>query len=105
MPTGPKPDCDILIAGGGFVGMAQALALADDCAGKGFEIILADAADPAKKLPRDWRASAITAASSRMLKRLGVWDKIGEENIQAGLANADQRRSAGAGCTPAHSEI
>jgi len=68
--------CDILIAGGGFVGTALALALADGHTGKGFSVVLADAADPAAPGDTDWRASAITAASRRMLNRLGVWQAI-----------------------------
>ncbi len=83
-----KLDCDILIAGGGFVGMALALALADETLGKGFDVILADAAAPNPDRGRDWRASAITAASCRMLKRLGVWQWIGGDNMQSVSAMA-----------------
>ena len=71
-----------MIAGGGFVGMALALALADDRHGNGFDVILADALDRKKDTPADWRASAITAASRRMLERLGVWEKIDNRHRQ-----------------------
>lgn len=72
-----------MIAGGGFVGLALALALAGDQFGKGFNVVVADAVDPANDTRQDWRASAITAASRRMLEKLGVWEKIGNQHMQA----------------------
>lgn len=66
-------DADVAIAGGGFVGMALALALAGAKGGEDLNIVIVDAADPEVLAPPDPRASAITAASRRMLDRLGVW--------------------------------
>ncbi len=71
------PACEILIAGGGLVGLAQALALADLGDGDQGKIVLVDRAPlTPKSKTQDLRAFAITAASRRMLTRLGVWEKI-----------------------------
>lgn len=69
--------CAVLVAGGGLVGLAQALALAELGDGKRGKIVLVDQAPlgPGSK-GNDLRAFAITAASRRMLTRLGVWEKI-----------------------------
>ena len=63
-------DADILIIGGGLVGLTAALA----CAHKGASIILMDAEDPAKHLEAgfDGRASAIAASSYQMYRHLGI---------------------------------
>lgn len=64
-----------VIAGGGLVGMTQALALAGLAVGDE-RILLVDAAKPSTSSDDDLRASAITAASRRMLARLGIWQGI-----------------------------
>lgn len=65
---------DIAIVGGGLAGSLAALALAD----RGFSCALIDAGDP--KVMRgadfDGRTSAISYASSRVFKRLGLWEVI-----------------------------
>ncbi|BDY03617.1 FAD-dependent monooxygenase [Ferrimonas sp. YFM] len=63
---------DILIAGGGMVGAASALALAD----LGLEVTLFEAREPEEydaEQPMDLRVSAISQASERLLESLGGW--------------------------------
>src|SRR5271169_5674826 len=65
---------DVIIAGGGFVGMTLALALGST-APKGFRVALIDADPPQKKEP-DARASALSAASKGLLSVLGIWPEL-----------------------------
>ena len=65
----------MLIAGGGFAGLALALALRQ-ALGPGFAVTLVD---PALAHGEDPRASAIAAAPRRMFEALGVWDAVGAE--------------------------
>lgn len=63
---------DVVIAGGGHVGAALALALKD--ADRRMSVALVD---PQPRNGRtDARASAIAAAARRMLERLGVWEVL-----------------------------
>ncbi|MFD2182573.1 ubiquinone biosynthesis hydroxylase [Rhodoplanes azumiensis] len=63
----------VVIAGGGFAGLALALALRQSL-GPTFEVVVAD---PAVARPAvDARASAIAAATRRMLETLGVWPSV-----------------------------
>jgi 2-octaprenyl-6-methoxyphenol hydroxylase len=64
---------DILVAGAGYVGLAVAVSIAD--ARPELSVMVVDAA-PAGVWERDGRASAIAAAASRMLDRLGCWSEI-----------------------------
>jgi 2-octaprenyl-6-methoxyphenol hydroxylase len=64
---------DILVAGGGYVGLSVAVAIKK--AAPHLEIMVADGA-PADVWRRDERASAIAAAASRLLTALGLWDEI-----------------------------
>ena len=66
---------DVVIAGGGTVGLVLAIAIrtADPHA----RVILADARPP-EAVSRDDRASAIAAAVRRMLDRLGVWHRVAD---------------------------
>ncbi len=69
--------CPVLIVGGGLVGMAQALALAALAETGAGNIVLVDKVVFTRNdAARDLRSFAITAASRRMLARLGVWDKV-----------------------------
>jgi 2-octaprenyl-6-methoxyphenol hydroxylase len=64
---------DVVIAGGGYVGLSLALALK-----QGDPTLKCAVVDPKpmNTLDKDPRASAIAAAASRMLTQLGIWDKI-----------------------------
>lgn len=65
---------DVVIAGGGFAGLALALALRQGL-GASFRVVVADPAFAANAKP-DLRASAIAAAARRMFETLGVWDAV-----------------------------
>ncbi|MGE0613438.1 MAG: FAD-dependent monooxygenase [Hyphomicrobiales bacterium] len=87
---------DVAIAGGSFVGLALALALAKGR--PGLRVAVVDPVPPAGALSRerDGRASALTAASVNLLGALGVWRAIAPhaqamrriEITDSGLANA-----------------
>ncbi len=62
---------DVMIAGGGFVGRTLALALAK-LAPQGFRVALVDAEPPDSGIA-DARASALSAATKKLLSVLGVW--------------------------------
>lgn len=69
---------DLLIVGAGMVGSALALALQDS----GLEVLLLDGSPLSVKpfaaeAAFEPRVSALSAASQRILERLGVWDGIG----------------------------
>jgi len=68
---------DILIVGGGLVGAVAARALSQ----AGFAIIVVDGTDPADAIDAafDGRASAIAAASERLLSAIGVWEYLEED--------------------------
>jgi 2-octaprenyl-6-methoxyphenol hydroxylase len=73
-PRGQKPvSLDVLVAGAGYVGLAAAVSLKQ--ARPGLAIAVVDAAPPGV-WKNDGRASAIAAATSRLLDRLGCWDEI-----------------------------
>jgi 2-octaprenyl-6-methoxyphenol hydroxylase len=81
-------DSDVLIAGGGLVGLAAALALAAR-PGEGLQVTVLEAG-PARG--PDIRASAITAASRRMLEQLGVWSLLdGKAQAVRRMAISDSR--------------
>ncbi|MEZ0282038.1 FAD-dependent monooxygenase [Methyloceanibacter sp.] len=65
---------DVIIAGGGFVGMSLALALGG-AAPKGFRVALVDA-EPAESTKSDARALALSAASKGLLSVLGIWPAL-----------------------------
>jgi 2-octaprenyl-6-methoxyphenol hydroxylase len=73
--TSEIANTDVLIAGGGFAGLALALALRQ-ALGQRFAVTLAD---PELARGDDPRASAIAAAPRRMFEALGVWDAVGAE--------------------------
>lgn len=67
---------DVLIAGGGFAGLALALALRQGL-GPSFEVAVAD---PAFGWPStDARASAIAAAARRLFETIGVWHAVADQ--------------------------
>ena len=65
---------DVLISGGGMVGLPLGLALAQG----GLSTIIVDSAAPARVVEPDFdgRVSALAYASVRMLTALGVWDAL-----------------------------
>src|SRR6185369_5415650 len=75
--TGPDRRADVLIGGGGFAGLALAIALRQGL-GDSFKVTVADPAlgKGQKSYTGDARASAIAAAARRLFEALGVWDKV-----------------------------
>lgn len=75
MPSMPrKQHIDVVIGGGGMVGLTLALALAQG----GLEVLVADPIPSATKTGAvfDGRVSALSYSSVRMLETLGVWTKL-----------------------------
>ena len=74
--TPAQPDADVLIIGGGLVGSIAARALS----ASGFRVIVVDGTDPATMVDVafDGRASAISAASERMLSAIGIWPHLAD---------------------------
>lgn len=68
----PRPDYDVLIAGGGPVGGALAAALRD----RGLRIAVLDRRAPDAP-SGDFRPLALSHGSRLILERLGVWDALG----------------------------
>src|SRR5262245_28037385 len=65
--------CDVLIAGGGFAGLALACALRQSL-GTSFRVTVAD---PVLARPSvDPRSSAIAAGVRRLSETIGVWDAV-----------------------------
>ncbi|MDX0423073.1 ubiquinone biosynthesis hydroxylase [Sinorhizobium medicae] len=67
---------DVLIAGGGYVGLSLAVSLKK--AAPHLDVMVVDAA-PEGAWKKDERASAIASAAERMLEILGVWQAIVSE--------------------------
>ena len=67
---------DVVIAGGGFAGLALAIALKLGL-GESFAVMVADPA-LGRAGGDDLRASAIAAAARRMFETIGVWDAVAE---------------------------
>jgi 2-octaprenyl-6-methoxyphenol hydroxylase len=70
-------DTDVIIGGGGFVGLSLALALA----AKGLQVTVADPVTPqaAAAAGFDGRVSALSYAVLRMFRSLGAWDDLASE--------------------------
>src|SRR6476619_7388912 len=68
---------DVLIAGGGFAGLALAIALRQGL-GASFAVTVAD---PALTSPKsnDMRASAIAAAARRLFEAVGAWQAVAQD--------------------------
>jgi 2-octaprenyl-6-methoxyphenol hydroxylase len=78
--TGPDERADVLIGGGGFAGLALAIALRQGL-GESFNVTVVDPAlgkNRGESHASDARASAIAAAARRLFETLGVWDKVAD---------------------------
>jgi 2-octaprenyl-6-methoxyphenol hydroxylase len=69
---------DVLIGGGGFAGLALAIALRQGL-GPSFAVTVADPGFG--RAANDPRASAIVAAARRLFETIGVWDKVAAQPI------------------------
>lgn len=74
MDKDTKVQSDIIIVGGGLVGLTQALSLADT----GFDVICLDRDDleTSQNSPHQNRTTAISYASQKILDGVGVWETI-----------------------------
>ena len=70
-------ETDVLIIGGGFVGLTLACGLADSA----ITSVVVETGDPRRALARsfDGRASAIALTSRRLLHSIGIWSKLAGE--------------------------
>jgi 2-octaprenyl-6-methoxyphenol hydroxylase len=70
-------DAELLIVGGGLIGLLLGAA----CAGAGLAVTLVDRQDPATMLGEafDGRASAIAHGSQQVIEALGLWSRIAAE--------------------------
>lgn len=71
--TTDKSSSDVLIVGGGYVGLSVALAIKSSA--PHLSVVVLDGA-PVTAIERESRASAIASAACRMLHQLGVWQEI-----------------------------
>jgi 2-octaprenyl-6-methoxyphenol hydroxylase len=74
----PRPDLDVLIAGGGFAGLTLAVALRQ-ALGASFAVTVADPGLDRAAASNDERASAIVASVRRLFETLGVWQQVADE--------------------------
>jgi 2-octaprenyl-6-methoxyphenol hydroxylase len=65
---------DLVIGGGGFAGLALAIALRQ-ALGEAFKVLVADPAF-AKGAANEGRASAIAAAARRLFETIGIWSEV-----------------------------
>jgi 2-octaprenyl-6-methoxyphenol hydroxylase len=72
-PANGHAGTGVVVAGGGYVGLAAALAIR--VAGPAIPVTVVDAA-PEHAAEKDGRASAIAAAACRMLDQLGIWEEL-----------------------------
>jgi len=81
---------DVVIVGGGMVGLALACALKDT----GLEVVVVERAEaqPRLSLGRDCRVSAIVAGTVEMLRGIGVWEHIGKAQPISGMRIFDDQR-------------
>ena len=72
---------DVIIVGGGMVGLVAALALAQ----ADLNVAVVESQLPKKRWPKgfDIRVSAITRASQNVFMALGVWDSMQKKRVQA----------------------
>ena len=87
-------ECEVLIVGGGLVGLTMCVALAG--AGVSTIVVDRDTHDVTTAPSFDGRASAIAAGSRDVLATLGVWDGIVEDGAPAAQPILEIRVSDGA---------
>ncbi len=86
---------DVVIAGGGFAGLALGIALRQGL-GSAFAIIVADPFI-GRDGSGDLRASAIAAGARRLFETIGVWEAVAQEAQPIlDMAVTDSRLSCGA---------
>jgi 2-octaprenyl-6-methoxyphenol hydroxylase len=75
--AGKGERAEVIIAGGGMVGLSLGLALAS----AGLEVVVVDREDPAnlQDATHDGRGSAIAFGSQQVLESLGVWQKLADK--------------------------
>ncbi len=95
--TGMTKDSDILIVGGGLNGPALALALSQ--AGHSVTIIDAQPSAARKDAEFDGRGYALALASVRLLRAIGIWDRV-IDNAQPMLEIKVSDGRAGEGPSP-----
>jgi 2-octaprenyl-6-methoxyphenol hydroxylase len=76
MTKRPENSVDVLIGGGGFAGLALAIALRQGL-GESFSVAVADPAFA--RTGSDARASAIAAAARRLFETIGVWAAVADQ--------------------------
>ena len=71
--------CDVIILGGGLVGLTLAIALDRH----GLSTIVVDPADPATQIAPsyDGRATAVSSSSWRMLEAIGVAERLRRRHL------------------------
>ena len=92
MKTDDQIIADIVIGGGGLVGLSLGLALAKS----GLEIVVVDNQDPAtmRKEKFDGRVCSISYGSMRVLDGIGLWDSLqGEAEPILDIRVSDQNSS------------
>lgn len=95
MGNAPRTDCDVVVIGGGPVGLSLALALARE----NITCAIFDAIDPERfRSPGfDGRAYAISSASRRLFEHVGVWSLVsGQAQKIDDILVTDGRVSEGA---------
>jgi 2-octaprenyl-6-methoxyphenol hydroxylase len=77
MTASDRQQIDVVIAGGGFAGLALGIALRQ-ALGESFAVTVADPTF-ARGRVADTRASAIAAAARRLFQTIGVWERVADD--------------------------
>ncbi|MDT8375981.1 MAG: UbiH/UbiF/VisC/COQ6 family ubiquinone biosynthesis hydroxylase [Mariprofundaceae bacterium] len=89
----PLEQVDLVIVGGGMVGMAAACALKDS----GLHVVVVERSEPVvrQSLGRDCRVSAIVTGNVRILQNMGVWEHIKDAGPMHAMRIWDDQRLGG----------
>jgi len=84
---------DLVIVGGGMVGLAAACALKDS----GMHVVIVERAEPhvRKSLERDCRVSAIVLGNVRILQGMGVWEHVADSGPLHSMRIWDDQHAGG----------